>query len=800
MRQGNGSDLLGANDPRSSTIGIIYVAPNDDRESVLAAILTQERLKRKQIAVVLPGQNKAFQRPVDFDGLKNMRNKLDATLVIVAPHGSSPAEFARQRRFTLFTSLDNYRQSLQQENEAARATRRGWPFGRQSKLQSIPASPASTPSTQPPASTGEAQEQMVSPSADAGHADVKEDEPHANGGALGLGLGLGAGAAAVYAGEHSMHPPEEQPPPADGQNNVEPLAPAAPSNDKVDDDLALPAPPSAPTTADDSVSGTPEQQDALPPPSADAVNADEHADNGGIITFSPTPQSSGRTTRKIPVPPVVPLPESSPDDEAKVTPIQRRRDRGKKAAIGAAVVGAGVGAGAVGAAKVTPTPSPSSAPPRPGSTGTPPPRRRRLALLLLVLAALLLVSVALYSTIALAAPGTFGALGSALTHALPVGNPSATVTIVPKHADELNFYVIQAIVKGTPNSSKRQVRARLLTSPAETQSKTVNATGVKNFPALAATGTLTFYNGNNVDELVSASNTVFTVGNVQIKLSSDVDIPAATPNGRGVQTVNAYADPRGASGNIAALAINQFCCGNSAISVQNLNAFSGGQDASSVKIVQQSDIDSAANPLKAPLQRQALASPNLKKQANEQFLDHQPTCKTDVTSDHAAGDQADTVTVTVTVTCTGDVYDQVGAETIAANLLRQQASKDLSTDYKLVGNLVTQIVQVNNDTQGNIDLRIKAEGIWVFQFTDTQIANLKKLIAGKSKPEAKAILEQQPGVDSVGTIEISGANGSTLPTDVTQIQIIIQPVLGLQGSPTSTPATTPVPITSPISK
>ncbi len=142
MRQGNGSDLLGANDPRSSTIGIIYVAPNDDRESVLAAILTQERLKRKQIAVVLPGQNKAFQRPVDFDGLKNMRNKLDATLVIVAPHGSSPAEFARQRRFTLFTSLDNYRQSLQQENEAARATRRGWPFGRQSKLQSIPASPA----------------------------------------------------------------------------------------------------------------------------------------------------------------------------------------------------------------------------------------------------------------------------------------------------------------------------------------------------------------------------------------------------------------------------------------------------------------------------------------------------------------------------------------------------------------------------------------------------------------------------------------------------------------------------------
>src|SRR5947209_952435 len=142
MRQGNGSDLLGANDPRSATIGVIYVAPNDDRESVIAAILTQEKLGRKQIAIVLPQQNKAFQRPVDFDGLKNMRSTLQANLVIVAPHGSSPAEFARQRRFTYFTSLENYGKSLREENEAARASRasRGgrWPFSRrQPRLQPI---------------------------------------------------------------------------------------------------------------------------------------------------------------------------------------------------------------------------------------------------------------------------------------------------------------------------------------------------------------------------------------------------------------------------------------------------------------------------------------------------------------------------------------------------------------------------------------------------------------------------------------------------------------------------------------
>src|ERR1700730_10836897 len=112
MRQDNGSDILGT-DPRSAAIGIIYVTASDDRESVLAAILTQEKLGRKEIVVVLPQQNKAFQRPVDFDGLKNIRRKLQSQIIIVAPASSAPAEFARQRRFVLFSSLDAYVTSLQ---------------------------------------------------------------------------------------------------------------------------------------------------------------------------------------------------------------------------------------------------------------------------------------------------------------------------------------------------------------------------------------------------------------------------------------------------------------------------------------------------------------------------------------------------------------------------------------------------------------------------------------------------------------------------------------------------------------
>src|SRR6266567_603369 len=135
MRQGNGTDLLGVNDPRSASIGVIYVSPNDDRKSVLAAILTQEKLGRKQVAVVLPmQQNKAFQRPVDFDDLKSMRRKLQAQIIFVAPPGPGPAEFARQRRFTVYSSIESYKRALQEERELPEGEKKGL-FGRNRTLK-----------------------------------------------------------------------------------------------------------------------------------------------------------------------------------------------------------------------------------------------------------------------------------------------------------------------------------------------------------------------------------------------------------------------------------------------------------------------------------------------------------------------------------------------------------------------------------------------------------------------------------------------------------------------------------------
>src|SRR5260370_36976494 len=119
MRQSDGADLPGANNPPNADTGIIYVSSDDARQSILEAILRQDKRGRKHIVLVLPVKtgNKALSRSADFDGLKGMRGDLYAQLVIIAPTGSTPAELARQRRFPVYPDLEAFAQSLQEDGQ-----------------------------------------------------------------------------------------------------------------------------------------------------------------------------------------------------------------------------------------------------------------------------------------------------------------------------------------------------------------------------------------------------------------------------------------------------------------------------------------------------------------------------------------------------------------------------------------------------------------------------------------------------------------------------------------------------------
>lgn len=113
MKQGNGSELFGWDDPRSSTIGIIEVAPGDDRQRILAAIFTQEKLQREQILIVLPEQSHAFRRLDEFEEVLETLKTRHTQLVFVLSSESRFIKAAREHQFPVFTSLEEYARSVQ---------------------------------------------------------------------------------------------------------------------------------------------------------------------------------------------------------------------------------------------------------------------------------------------------------------------------------------------------------------------------------------------------------------------------------------------------------------------------------------------------------------------------------------------------------------------------------------------------------------------------------------------------------------------------------------------------------------
>ncbi|MBX5459285.1 MAG: hypothetical protein IRZ31_20520, partial [Thermogemmatispora sp.] len=190
----------------------------------------------------------------------------------------------------------------------------------------------------------------------------------------------------------------------------------------------------------------------------------------------------------------------------------------------------------------------------------------------------------------------------------------------------------------------------------------------------------------------------------------------------------------------------------------------------------------------------------------------QPTCSTNIKSDHSAGDHATSVTVTVSATCSGEAFDKQGALRLGASLLSQEASKKLAAGYAPVGQIITTIDGAtpisSGGGKGSISITVTAEGRWAYQFDDAAKKRLAQLIAGKSKSEALQLLQRQSGVKGADIAIFHGSD--RLPSDANQITITIGNVSGLSpvpsastapGSPppTTTATAAPSPSTSPVS-
>ncbi len=671
MRQSDGTDLLGANDPRRTKIGLIYVAPGDDRQTVLAAILTQDKLGRRQVAVVLPEQNKAFQSAVDFDGLKGTRRKLKAQIVFIAPGGHGPAEFARQRRFLVYSSLEEYAQALQDEDMAEEDERqesnKGWSFERKQPLP--------PPAAQPPPAETAPQPLPIESSRAPASSSAETEQQHLPG---------DTDVASVDTIELAANPETDAP------------APSANS-------------------------------------SVPAVAVDEE----DVPTLAAIPT----------------IEDNSPGGQGEGGPVARSALHGMR-------------------------------------------RVRLIAALLLVLLILALVFSSLFG-VSLLGP---------LAKIVPgVANP-VTVTITPASKVHNNTFVISAVTL-TPDPAQHQVAARMIAAVTPAQSKTVKTTGVGHVPGVQAKGQLTFYNAFSHSQTIAVGSILTDANGVQVVNDEEALIPAAAPPREGSVTVAARAVNDGVNGNISAFDFNNVPCCTSGVTVQNTSAFSGGQDAYSYAFVEQNDIDGVVNALQASLTQTAQASLKAQFHPGEQFVSS-PQCMPGITSDHQAADRATSVTVTVAVTCTGEVYDHQAAQSMAANLLRQEVARDLGPGYALVGNLVTGMMEVSvtDVKKGTLSLMVEAEGVWVYQFSAAQKQAIAKLLSGKSKQNAQTLLLKQKGV-TTAAIQFSSGDEDTFPSDPAQITIVVLKVAGLRApaSPTNTPGspsvsnTPTVPVTPTIS-
>jgi serine/threonine protein kinase len=371
-----------------------------------------------------------------------------------------------------------------------------------------------------------------------------------------------------------------------------------------------------------------------------------------------------------------------------------------------------------------------------------------------------------------------GGVASGFFSASGISPPAsaATVTITPTSSDLKNTYTLSAVT-GTPDASRQQVGARLISATTSPHSQTVPATGSLTMSATTATGVMRF-SASAQGGISSPAGTTFTgKSGVTVITDAPVDIPVGANTG---VDVPAHAINPGSAGNLPLRDIDvcylktpQGICLSGVFN----RAFTGGQDAGTFPLVLQSDINEAANSLITSNQPDAQQVVLGQARANEQLVGT-PQCSPTVSANQKAGDRASQVMVTVTFTCTGEVYDRDEALALAKQLLTDQASRTPGAGYTLVGQIKAQLTDATLGGQGTVTITVTAEGVWVYHFTEALKQTLATLVAGKSKQEATASLQAEPGVAQV-SIQLASQTEQLLPTDPKQITITIQTVPGV---------------------
>ena len=349
---------------------------------------------------------------------------------------------------------------------------------------------------------------------------------------------------------------------------------------------------------------------------------------------------------------------------------------------------------------------------------------------------------------------------------------TATITITPADQVLRQRYQFVAVTQ-TSDPTKQQIQARFLSSTPLSRTQTVRSSGKGIIPARSAQGILTFYNALTHAQTIPAGTVLNDENGIQLSNDQTIIIPAAAPPTEGTIAVTMYALTPSERGNIAAFDLSAFACCQAGITVTNTQPFSGGVDQRSYSYLQQADIDTTAQGLQmnlTPLGKKAVQAQIF---PEEQML-NPIRCVPDVVSNHLAGERVSNATVTETVQCLTEVYNRQNVQSLATNLLMIVGQKNLGAHYALTGHITMKMLAIAHpDNQGATALQMIVQGIWRYQVHDAQERELAKLVAGKKRDTAKALLLRQPGIHDVG-ITLSRIASGTLPTDPRAIAVQIQ--------------------------
>jgi hypothetical protein len=303
------------------------------------------------------------------------------------------------------------------------------------------------------------------------------------------------------------------------------------------------------------------------------------------------------------------------------------------------------------------------------------------------------------------------------------------------------------------------------------QSQTAPTTGHGHQDARAATGSITFYNGQLQSVFIPAGTILTGDDGAQIITDADATIPATSqtiPPTLGQATVSAHAVIAGAKGNIATGDINQSCCATS-ILVQNTAPFSGGQDERDFQTVAKRDIDKTASPLKATLAQsvQGALQGQVKQGEQLQTLPCSPT----ITSDHQPGQEATTVKVTAIETCSALAYNAQELTDNVTQLLTTQAATKLGAGYSLLETPHITVTGAPTAKQGM--LSFSSVSTWVYGLSSAQQRHIKAIIAGNNTQRALQLLHSLPGIENA-SLQFSGFGDATrIPKYISTIHLML---------------------------